>query len=54
MADSTTQQRKTEKVGLVVSDKMEKTVVVQVTRRVQHRLYKRVITRKKKFHAHDE
>ena len=54
MAEATTERRKTEKVGLVVSDKMEKTIVVQVTRRVQHRLYKRVITRKKKFHAHDE
>ncbi|MCP5118032.1 MAG: 30S ribosomal protein S17 [bacterium] len=54
MAESATEQRKTGKVGLVVSDKMAKTIVVQVTRRVQHRLYKRVVTRKKKFHAHDE
>ena len=54
MADSAPQVHKSEKVGLVVSNKMDKTIVVQVTRRVQHRLYKRVITRRKKFQAHDE
>jgi len=46
--------RRTEKVGQVVSDKMQKTIVVQVTRRVAHPVYKRVITRRKKFYAHDE
>lgn len=46
--------RKNEKVGVVVSDKSAKTIVVQVTRRVQHPLYKRVVTRRSKFHAHDE
>ena len=45
---------KNEKVGLVVSDKMNKTIVVEVTRRVPHALYKRIITKRKKFYAHDE
>lgn len=40
--------------GSVVSDKMQKTVVVAVERRTQHPLYKKVITRTKKYHAHDE
>ncbi|MFW6266088.1 MAG: 30S ribosomal protein S17 [Halanaerobiales bacterium] len=46
-------QRK-ERVGEVVSDKMDKTVTVLVERKTQHPLYKRVITRTKKFKAHDE
>ena len=54
MAETTEKGNKNEKVGHVVSSKMDKTIVVQVTRRVQHPLYKRVITRRKKFHAHDE
>lgn len=45
--------RKQEKVGEVVSTKMAKTIVVQVTRRVPHPLYKRIVTRRKKFYAHD-
>jgi small subunit ribosomal protein S17 len=45
---------KTEKVGQVVSTKMAKTIVVQVTRRVQHKLYKRIIKKNNKFYAHDE
>ena len=43
-----------ELVGEVVSDKMDKTIVVQVQRRVQHPQYKKVITKYKKFYAHDE
>jgi small subunit ribosomal protein S17 len=46
--------RRTEKVGEVVSNKMQKTIVVQVTRRVSHPVYKRVIKLRKKFYAHDE
>jgi small subunit ribosomal protein S17 len=46
--------RKTEKVGEVVSTKMQKTIVVQVSRRVPHPLYKRIVKRHKKFYAHDE
>lgn len=45
---------KNQKVGEVVSTKMMKTIVVQVTRRVPHPLYKRVVTKRKKFYAHDE
>jgi small subunit ribosomal protein S17 len=46
--------RKNEKIGEVVSTKMAKTIVVEVTRRVQHPLYKRIVTKRKKFYAHDE
>ncbi len=46
--------RRNEKVGEVVSTKMAKTIVVQVTRRVPHPLYKRIVTMRKKFYAHDE
>jgi len=45
---------KNEKVGQVVSTKMTKTIVVEVSRRVPHPLYKRIINRRKKFYAHDE
>lgn len=45
---------KTEKVGQVVSTKMAKTIVVEVSRRVPHPLYKRIINKRKKFYAHDE
>ncbi len=40
--------------GIVISDKMDKTVVVQVKDLVQHPLYKRVLKRTAKFKAHDE
>jgi len=45
---------KNEKVGQVVSTKMQKTIVVEVSRRVPHPLYKRIVTKRKKFYAHDE
>jgi len=41
-------------IGTVVSDKMEKTVVVEVTRRVLHGRYHKYMTRRKKYKAHDE
>lgn len=41
-------------VGRVVSDKMQKTVVVSVERRIQHPIYKKVMRRSVKFMAHDE
>ena len=41
-------------VGRVVSDKMQKTVVVRVERRVRDTLMGKIITRSKKYHAHDE
>ncbi len=40
--------------GFVVSDKMDKTIVVSVERRTQHPLYKRVIKQTKRYKAHDE
>ena|SRR5579863_10214259 len=45
---------KNEKVGQVVSAKMQKTIVVEVTRRVPHPVYKRIINKRNKFYAHDE
>jgi len=45
---------KRQMVGTVVSDKMDKTVVVLVERLVKHRLYKKYIRRRAKFAAHDE
>jgi small subunit ribosomal protein S17 len=52
----TTQQRSARKVreGLVVSDKMDKTVVVSVEDRVKHALYGKVLRRTSKLKAHDE
>lgn len=43
-----------ELVGEVVSDKMDKTVVVEVSRRTRHARYQKVLTKYKKFYAHDE
>ena len=43
-----------ERVGIVVSDKMAKTIVVAVSERVKHPLYKKIVNRTKKFKAHDE
>jgi small subunit ribosomal protein S17 len=47
-------QHKNEKVGEVVSTKMRKTIIVQVSRRVPHPLYRRIVMKHKKFYAHDE
>jgi small subunit ribosomal protein S17 len=53
MNDERTASRKT-RVGKVVSDKMDKTIVVAVEDRVQHPLYKKIIKRTYKLKAHDE
>jgi len=50
----TTPSNKNEKIGSVVSSKMAKTIVVEVIRRVPHPLYKRIISKRRKFYAHDE
>lgn len=42
------------RVGVVVSDKMDKTVVVAIRERVKHPLYGKIVNRTKKFKAHDE
>lgn len=47
-------ERRKQLVGIVTSDKMEKTVVVKVERRYRHPLYKKVVTTTKKYMAHDE
>jgi len=46
--------RRRQMEGVVVSDKMDKTVMVEVERLRQHRLYKKVIRQRRKFMAHDE
>ena len=48
------QSRRNEKVGQVVSTKMQKTIVVEIEMRKAHRKYKRVMKSNKKFYAHDE
>ena len=48
------ERRRQSKTGVVTSSKMQKTIVVKVTRMVQHGIYKRVIRVSKKFYAHDE
>jgi small subunit ribosomal protein S17 len=48
------EERRRRLTGLVVSDKMQKTIVVRVERTVRHPLYKKVLTRSKKYKAHDE
>ena len=53
-ADTKVQAQRKTKVGRVVSDKMDKTIVVSVERLARHRLYKRVIRLTTKFKAHDE
>ena len=40
-------------IGLVASDKMDQTVVVEVTRQVMHPMYHKYIKRRKRYHAHD-
>jgi small subunit ribosomal protein S17 len=61
MADETTTsanekeiRHRQEKVGIVTSTKMQKTIVVEVRRRVAHPVYKRIVTKRSKFMAHDE
>jgi small subunit ribosomal protein S17 len=51
---ATSQKARTQKIGRVVSDKMDKTVVVSVDYVRRHRLYHKRITRTSKFMAHDE
>jgi small subunit ribosomal protein S17 len=46
--------RRTEKVGIVTSDKMQKTIVVRVDRLVKHPIYKRYVRKRSKFMAHNE
>lgn len=54
MAATKTRSSKRQLIGTVVSDKMDKTVVVQVQQFVKHRLYKKYVRRRASFAAHDE
>jgi len=54
MAEAQAAGSRKEVVGNVVSNRMNKTIVVQVVRRRSHPLYTRVISKAKKFYAHDE
>ncbi len=47
-------RNKKELIGQIVSDQMDKSVVVRVERFVQHKVYKKYIKQYKKYHAHDE
>lgn len=53
-AETQTKSRRNEKVGEVVSTKMQKTIVVEVEMRKAHPKYRRVMKTNKKFYAHDE
>lgn len=50
----TARTRRKTRTGVVVSDKMEKTVVVTITQTVRHPLYGKIYKRNSKLHAHDE
>ncbi|HVB35212.1 MAG TPA: 30S ribosomal protein S17 [Patescibacteria group bacterium] len=53
-AQETATVRRQSVIGVVTSAKMQKTIVVRVTRTVEHRLYRRVLRQAKKYYAHDE
>ncbi len=53
-ADATARNSRKTRTGLVVSDKMDKTVVVAIERRVPHPIYGKMITRTRRLKAHDE
>jgi small subunit ribosomal protein S17 len=53
-SEATVESRRNEKVGQVVSTKMQKTIVVEVEMRKAHPKYKRIVRTSKKFYAHDE
>lgn len=52
--DTNARATRKSRIGLVVSDKMDKTVVVEIVRRFPHPLYGKMVTRNKKLKAHDE
>jgi small subunit ribosomal protein S17 len=54
MSDSAKQTLKRTLTGVVVSDKMEKTVTVLIERHVKHPLYGKIVVRSNKYHAHNE
>jgi small subunit ribosomal protein S17 len=50
----TTRKLRKERIGVVVSNKMDKTIVITVERKVKHTKYGKFVKRRKKFTAHDE
>jgi len=54
METPTTIKQKVTKQGIVSSDAMQKTIVVKVTERMQHPIYRKTVLRTKKYKAHDE
>ena len=54
MAEAVERKNRKERVGIVVSDKMDKTVVVAIKDKAKHPLYKKTINKTKKLKAHDE
>lgn len=54
MTENSAKKVKKTKTGIVISDKMDKTVVVEVVRRVAHPLYGKYVRKRARFKAHDE
>lgn len=54
MIDSTERGTRKSQQGVVISTKMEKTVVVEVTQPIRHPRYEKIVQRRKKFYAHSE
>lgn len=54
MAEETNRDLRKQRVGIVTSNKMDKTIVISVERRIQHPIYGKFVKRTKKFMAHDE
>ncbi|MCF8364822.1 MAG: 30S ribosomal protein S17 [Bacteroidales bacterium] len=54
METGSTRSLRKERIGLVTSNKMDKSIVVQVERRVKHPIYKKFVKKSSKFSAHDE
>src|SRR5262245_39278500 len=53
-AETPSRTHRKERTGEVISDKMDKTIIVRVERRFRHPKFKKVVTQYKKFYAHDE
>jgi small subunit ribosomal protein S17 len=54
MEENQVRNLRKEKVGVVVSDKMDKSIIVAVKRKVKHPIYGKFVNKTTKFHAHDE
>ena len=54
MEEKNVRNLRKERIGIVVSDKMDKSIVVAVKRKVKHPIYGKFVNKTTKFHAHDE